>query len=100
MKDASVLKKTLEESGIAFSQSGAIFNLSSGDFKGASVNVSTGTITSGDVDYFKVDASKLGLLRQKYAETLYKEEAFKEGILVESRTVEKDGSITLMCRMA
>lgn len=98
MTDRVLALKTLDAENIQYRETGDRVSLLSGDFAGSELNLTTGKLVSGDVDYHKVDQSKMGLLRQAYAEQKYRAEAFKEGVSIESRTVDKDGVVRLKCR--
>lgn len=100
IKDRNLAVAALNAKGIQFRESGSQLSLLSGDFAGATLNLSTGALVSGDVDYHRVDESKMGLLRQAYAEQKYRAEAFKEGITIESAHTDKQGVIRLKCRTA
>lgn len=100
IKDREHLVAALNQHKIEFREAGDTISLLSGQYNGASINLRSGVITSGDSDYYNADAGKLGLLRQAYAEAKYKAEAFKQGINVQSREVLENGTIKLRCRMA
>lgn len=100
IKEREFALAALQNQKIEYREQGDTIHLLSGDYNGSSINLKSGTITSGDVDYHRVDQGKLGLLRQAYSEAKYKAEAFKQGIEISDRTVLKDGVIKLRCRMA
>lgn len=99
IKDRAHLLTALKEQNIRYEERGENINLLSGDFTGAHVNLKTGNIVSGDVDHYKVDAGKLGLLRQAYALAKYKAEAFQQGVSIENQEVLANGEIKLRCKL-
>ena len=100
MKEREFVLAALRQKKVDFKESGNIIALQ-GDYNGASINLTNGMITSGDVDrYQNTDAGKLGLLRQAYAEEKAKAVLFKEGHALNERVVEKNGDVVLFCRMA
>jgi hypothetical protein len=48
---------------------------------------------------FRRPPEKLGSLRQLYGEARYLAECERQGTTVESRSVDKDGNVVLMCSM-
>jgi hypothetical protein len=101
MKEREHVLSALKAQKIEFREHGQNIDLLSREFAGASINLSTGMITSGDVDQFRnTDAGKLGLLRQAYSEAKFRAVAFKEGHMIGERSIEKNGDVTLICRMA
>jgi len=101
IKDREHALSALKQLKVDFREQGETIHMTSGDFNGASINLKSGLITSGDVDYYRnSDAGKLGLLRQAYSEAKFRAEAFKQGVDIGERTVNKDGDVILRCRMA
>ena len=101
MKDRDLVVATLKAQKIEFREKGQNIDLVSGGYEGASINLTNGTITSGDVDHYRnTDSGKLGLLRQAYAETKFRAVAFKEGHIIGERIEEKNGDVTVFCRRA
>lgn len=98
IKDKALAISALKAGNISYREQGDMLHLTSGGFDGATINLRTGDI-SGDTDYGH-QAGKLGLLRQNYSEAKYRAEAIKQGISITSKSVNKDGDIVLMCRMA
>lgn len=98
IKDKGLALQALKASNISFREQGDTLHLTGGGYENVSINLKTGSV-SGDTDYGH-QASKLGLLRQNYAEAKYKAEAFKQGVSISDRRVEKNGDIVLQCRMA
>lgn len=98
IKDRALAIEALKSAGISFREQGDTLALESGDYRNATLNLKTGAIT-GDTDWGH-NAGKLGLLRQNYAEAKFKQEAFRQGVSITDRTVDKDGNIVLSCRMA
>jgi hypothetical protein len=100
MKEREHLITALKGKNIEFREQGDTIHMLSGDFNGAEINLKTGVIRSGDVDYYRADQGKLGLLRQDYAEAKFRAVAFKEGHILGERIIEKNGDVTQFCRMA
>jgi hypothetical protein len=100
IKEKEHALSALKSQKIEYREQGDTIHLLSGDYSGSSINLKSGMITSGDTDYHRVDAGKLGLLRQAYAEAKFKAEAFKQGIEISDRTLNRDGEIVLRCRTA
>ncbi len=98
IKDRALAIEALKSAGVQYREQGEVLHLSSGGYENATLNLKTGAI-SGDTDWGH-NAGKLGLLRQNYAEAQFKQEAFRQGISIQGRTTDKDGSIVLHCRTA
>jgi hypothetical protein len=98
IKDINLAKSALQQAGFGFEEQGSTLYITSGELRGCSIDTRTGDI-SGDSDYGHA-ASKMGALRQFYAEQKYKVELAKNGGYVEGRSVNKDGEIVLMCAIA
>lgn len=98
MKDRELVKAACKQQGVTFNESGDSIHFTGGTLSGATLNLKTGTI-SGDTDYGH-NRQTLGALRQAYGEAKYRFECQKQGIQIESRTVEKNGDIVLICAMA
>jgi hypothetical protein len=98
IKDKDLAKAALTQAGYAFSEHGSHLTITSGDLKNASINIDNGEI-SGDTDY-RHSESKFGALRQYYSEQKYKKELAKNGGYIESRAVDKNGDIILMCAVS
>ena len=97
IKDKDIAKKALTAAKMDFRESGHILNIMSGPMAGAHIDLSTGEVV-GDTDAH--NKGTLGLLRQQYGEQKYRAECVKQGVMVESRTVDqKTGDIILMCAM-
>jgi len=99
MTDRTLVKSACKQQGVNFTESGDTMHFTGGPLNGATLNLKTGQIT-GDTDYGHSRAS-LGALKQAYGEAKYLFECQKQGIQVESRTVDtKTGDIILMLAMA
>lgn len=98
IKDKALAIEALKAAGVQYREQGDNLMLTGGNYNNATINLKTGAIT-GDTDWGH-DAGKLGLLRQNYAEAKFRAEAFRTGVSVTGRTIDKDGSIVLSCRMA
>lgn len=94
MKDAAVTKEVLRKAGMDFNESGDQLYITSGPLQHATIDLKTGRI-SGDTDWHSKDS--LGMLRQSYGEGKYLQELSKQGGMVTSRSVDKNGNIVLMC---
>ena len=101
--DLDIAKAALDGAGLAYNVSGSTLNLTSGDYKGTTIDTKTGTITSGDSDYTKISASQVGVLRQYYSVALHRSELIKQGGSIESQTTENIGGsncVVMICRTA
>jgi hypothetical protein len=98
IKDKALLMQACKTAGITFADHGNDHvRFTSGKLSNAVLDLRTGRIT-GDTDYGHTE-SGLGVLRQAYGEAKYKDECHRQGISIESRTVDKNGDIILMCSM-
>lgn len=98
IKDRALAIEALKAAGIQYREQGEVLYLTGQGFDSSTLNLKTGAI-SGDTDYGH-NAGKLGVLRQHYAEAQFKQESFRQGISIQSRTVDKDGNVVLHCRTA
>lgn len=84
--DREAAQTALKQMNIAYDTRGDTIFLKSGVYNGTEINLKTGSVTSGDVDYARgIDNGKLGLLRQYYAEAKLKMEFAREGVQVLER---------------
>ena len=92
MTDANLVANAMQAAGIEFTVQKRNVVFSDGDAK-AILNLKTGRLTypTGAIP------EKLGLLKQLYAEAIYRAGCERQGITIESRSVDKDGNIVLMC---
>jgi hypothetical protein len=98
MKDKNLTVQALKNAGLSFQEVGSSqIRVTSGRMNNATIDLNSGRIT-GDTDHGH-DPETLGMLRQFYGEAKYRAECTKQGISIESRTVEKNGTIVLMCSM-
>lgn len=95
--DVNFASTALRDAGWSFVVNGNNLQITSGPCKNANIDLVTGEV-SGDTDWRHTSAS-LGQLRQGYAEVKFRAEAFKEGVTINQRLVEKDGTVRLKCRM-
>ena len=95
IKDKALATAALKTAGISYQESGQTIRFTSGPLANATLDLSTGRI-SGDTDYGHSPA-KLAELKMFYGEAKYKLECNRNGIMVESRTVNKAGEIELLC---
>lgn len=99
IKDRSIAISALKDAKMSFREaSNGVIEISSGDLRGAKIDLSTGEIT-GDTD-FSHTAASLGRFRQNYAEAKFRQEAIVNGISIESREVDTKGVIRMRCRTA
>ncbi len=98
IKDKELAASTLTKLGAKYSVSGNSILITSGPMANASIDLSTGRVT-GDTD-FRHSSALFGDLVQAYGESKYRAECAKQGVSVESRIVEKNGDIVLMCARA
>lgn len=97
IKDKVLLAQACKTAGVTFAESGETIRFTSGPMSNAVLDLWSGRIT-GDSDYGHT-SSGLGVLRQAYGEAKYKNECARQGIQIESRTVDHEGNIVLMCSM-
>lgn len=97
IKDRVLLTQAAKAAGITFTEHGNTVRFTSGAMSGATLDLGTGRIT-GDSDYGHT-ASGLGALRQSYGEATYRNQCGRQGIQIESRTLDREGNIVLMCSM-
>jgi len=98
IKDKALAIDALKLAGMSYRDEGASLLITSGACANARISLATGEI-SGDSD-FAHNAETLGALRQFYGEAKYRLEAQRQGITITSRSIERNGDIVLMCRMA
>ncbi len=98
MKDREILKSACKQQGVSYSEQGNNIRFTSGPLANATLDLSTGRV-SGDTDYGH-SRQTMGALKQAYGEAKYTFECVKQGIQIESREVQKDGKIVLICAMA
>ncbi len=97
MKDREHVRAACKQNNVSYTEQGDTFLFTSGPLKNASLDLRTGAI-SGDTDFGHTKAA-FGCLKQAYGEAKYKFECQRQGIQIESRTVE-NGNIVLLCAMA
>jgi hypothetical protein len=86
----------LNQANIKFDSAGDSLYLKTGQYKNTEINLKTGAVTS-DTDY--IDRGKLGLLRQFYAEAIYRQECAIEGIQILNRQeVVENGETVIILR--
>lgn len=95
IKDKALAMAALKQAGFSYAERGDTLTITSGELSNASIDLRTGTV-SGDTDYGH-RAERFGALRQFYSEASYKAGLNKNGGYVESREVDKNGDIILMC---
>jgi hypothetical protein len=95
IKDKALAVQACKQMGVTYVERGDTLDFTSGALRGASLNLKTGDVT-GDTDFGHTH-DKLGALRQAYGEAKYRYECNRQGIMIESRTVNKAGEIELIC---
>lgn len=95
-KDLAV--QALKIAGLEHQVQGNTIHITSGALRNASIDLKSGVI-SGDSDYSHTEEG-FGVLRQHYAEALFRSEAAKNGTTVDQREVTKDGDVILMWHTA
>lgn len=85
MTDREACIDALRANKIDFREQGQSLVLQTGAYRDTTINLKSGTVTSGDSDHVSVDKSQLGLLRGWYAEAKFKIEAGREGIQITNR---------------
>lgn len=95
MKDKALALQAAKLAGVNVADEGNYLRFTSGPLARASLDLRTGLI-SGDTDYGHT-VEKLDALKMHYSEAKYKLECARQGIMIESRTVNKDGEVTLIC---
>lgn len=98
IKDKTIALAALKASGASFVDRGQTIEVTSGPMNGATIDLRTGSIGgSYDVGLRNTNDS-IGYLKRFYAEEKVKAECHLQGIVIESREVQKDGSIKLTCQ--
>lgn len=98
IKNADRAKEALKLAGCSYRESGGMIHITSGGLENVSIDLTSGNI-SGDSDYGHT-AEKIGILRQHYTEAERRYVYLKEGVTIESRSMDEKGRIVLACRMA
>jgi len=94
IKDKALAIQAANSAGISFTEDANGLRFTSGSMKNAVLNLKTGEIT-GDTDYGHT-TDKLGLFRMHYGEAKYKLECARQGIMVESRQMNRDGEVEMI----
>lgn len=94
IRDAELATSALKQAGYSFDQRGNQILITSGDMKGANINLQTGDIT-GDSDMGH-QAAAFGALRQFYSEAKVKKETSQASGYIENRSTDQQGNIILM----
>ena len=97
IKDKSLAMQAAKAAGLSFVEEGNGLRFTSGTLNRAVLDLRTVTL-SGDTDHGHT-TEKLSLLKLHYSEAKYKLECARQGIMVESRVVNKDGEVELICSM-
>lgn len=94
-KDAAIM--ALKAAGVAHEVVGNSIRLISGALSNARIELTTGNVV-GDSDYGHT-AEKFGVLRQHYSEALIRMDYAKNGTMIDTRSVDKEGNIILEWHM-
>lgn len=98
IKDKTLALQAAKTMGITAVENGKdSLRFTSGPLANSYLDLRTGRIT-GDTDYGH-SASSLGALTQAYGEAKYRQECLRQGISIESREIDREGRIVLMCSM-
>ncbi len=98
IKDKDLAVQAMKAAGLQYQDQGESLHITSGKMRGAIVDLRTGDI-SGDSDYGHTTEG-LGMLRMHYGEAKYRRECLRQGITIESRTLNKAGEVELICVVA
>jgi len=98
IKDKALAEQALKLANMHYRDEGDALYITSGALANARINLTTGEI-SGDTDY-RHSQESLGAIRQFYGEAKYRQECLRQGITIESRTVNREGDIELVCMTA
>jgi hypothetical protein len=89
----------LKAAGLEFEEMGSTgLRIKSGALANATIDLTTGNLT-GDTDYGHRKSTFEGVIRG-YAEAKFRHEAGQSGVQIKARTIEKNGDVKLVCRMA
>ena len=95
IKDKALAIQAIKKAGLSYTEAGSTIRFTSGVLANATLDLNTGRIT-GDTDYGH-SANKVGDLKMFYGEAKYLFECARNGIMIESRTLNKAGEIELIC---
>jgi len=101
--DKAIAEAALRQANISFDTRGDNIYLKTGAYTGTVINLTNGSVVSGDTDHHRIDLGKLGLVRQYYAEAKYKAECLREGVDILERSEEKVNGgtvIVLRCQVS
>lgn len=101
--DKAVAIQALKSANISYSERGNTLYLTSGNYDGTTIDLSSGRVVSADTDHSRVSRDDVGILRQHYAEALHRSECIKQGVDIQSRHEERingENCVVLHCRMA
>lgn len=94
--DDAILRRMFTRLNIPHKVTGTSYRVSGSRFDGATIDPSKGTVT-GDSDWVTKDT--IQQLNQAYSEEEVLAKIELQGASIESREVDRNGSIILMCRM-
>lgn len=98
IKDRAVALTALKAAGMAYTERGSVISITGGPIAGAVIDLNTGMV-SGDTDHGHRDNdNSLGLLKRHYAEAKIRQELQLQGVVIDERIVEKNGTIRLKCQ--
>lgn len=98
IKDRDIAKVALRAAGYQFREQGDFLHITSGNLGGAYIDLTNGTIT-GDTDHGHRPET-FGALHQFYSEAKYTKELGRQGGYIESRQVDQNGDIILVCMIS
>lgn len=90
--DREAATDALRANKITFRENGPVITLQTQPYNGTTIDLRTGVVESGDVDFARnsdgsrVSHAQIGILRQWYAEAKYRLESAKEGVTILDRT--------------
>jgi hypothetical protein len=85
IKDSAALEQALGMAKVNFQTKDNIVQLDTHPYRGTTINLQTGVIQSGDVDFAKTKDKDIGLLKAYYTEVKHKMDAIKLGTQILSR---------------
>ena len=96
IKDKEIAMEAIKKAGYDCEDQGGQILITSGPMQNSVIDLGTGVVT-GDTDYGH-SAEALASLNQSYGEVKYVSECMRQGITIESRTVDQQtGDVVLLC---
>ena len=97
--DRAIAIEALKIAGHTYREDGNTIHITSGDLNRCMLDLSTGTV-SGDSDFRTHSEARMRLLNVAYAEAICRRQCNLSGAQIESREVQKNGEVLLVCRSA